>query len=38
VISVVVLQNSMVLLNGELGSSSEACVISNVDGNEVIGV
>jgi hypothetical protein len=38
VISVVVLQNSMDLVKVELGSSSEACVTSTVDGNVVIGV
>jgi len=38
VISVVVLQNSMDLLNSELGSSNETRVTSTVDGNEVIGV
>ena len=34
-ISVVVLQNSMDLLKGELGSSTETCVASTFDGNEV---
>ena len=37
-IGVVVLQNSMDLLRGELGSSSKTCVTSTVDGNEVTGV
>ena len=37
-IGVVVLQNSMDLLRGELGSSSKTCVTSSVDGNEVTGV
>jgi hypothetical protein len=36
VISLVVLQNSMDLLNGELGSSDETRVTSTLDGNEVI--
>jgi hypothetical protein len=35
VISVVVLQNSMDLLKGELVSSTETCVTSTFDGNEV---
>jgi hypothetical protein len=35
VISVVVLQNSMDLLNCELGSSDETCVTSALNGNEV---
>jgi len=35
VISVVVLQNSMDLLKDEHGSSTEACVTSSFDGNEV---
>ena len=34
VISVVVLQNGMDLLKGELGSSSETCVTYTHDGNE----
>ena len=34
-ISVVVLQNSMDLLKGELGSSNETCVSSTLNGNEV---
>jgi len=38
VISVVVLQNGMDLLNGELGSSNETRVISTVDGKEVTGI
>ena len=38
VIFVVVLQNSMDLLKGELGSSSETCVTATVDVNEVTGV
>jgi hypothetical protein len=38
VISVVVLQNSMDLVKGELGSSSEACVTSTVVRNVVIGI
>ena len=37
-ISVVVLQNSMDLLKGEVGSSSKACATSTVDGNEANGV
>ena len=37
-ISVLVLQNSMDLLKGELGSTSETCVISTVIGKEVTGV
>ena len=37
-ISVVVLQNSMDLLKGEVGSYSKACATSTVDGNEAIGV
>ena len=37
-IGVVVLQNGMDLLRGELGSSSKTCVTSTVDGNEVTGV
>jgi len=38
VICVVVLQNSMDLLKGELCSSSDTCVTSTVDVNEVTGV
>jgi len=38
VISVVVLQNGMDLLNGELGSSNETQVTSTVDGKEVTGI
>jgi hypothetical protein len=38
VIIVVVLQNSLDLLNGELGSSSGTAVTSTVEGNEVTGV
>ena len=38
VIFVVVLQNSMDLLKGELGSSTDTCVTSTVDVNEVTGV
>jgi len=38
VISVVVLQNSMDLLEGELGSTGETCVISTLVGKEVTGV
>jgi len=38
VISVVVLQNSMDLLNSEPGSSTESCVTSTLDGNELIGI
>jgi hypothetical protein len=34
VISVVVLQNGMDLLQGALSSASETCVTSTVDGNE----
>ena len=37
-ISVVVLQNNMDLLNGEPGSSDETCVTSVVDGYEAIGI
>ena len=37
-ISVVVLQNSMDLLKGEVGSYSKTCATSTVDGNEAIGV
>ena len=38
VIFVVVLQNSMDLLKGALGSSTDTCVTSTVDVNEVTGV
>jgi len=38
VISVVVLQNTMDLLNGEPGSCNESCVTCIVDGIEVIGI
>ena len=37
-ISVVVLQNSMNLLRGERGSSTETCVTSTVNGKKVTGV
>ncbi len=37
-ISVVVLQNIMDLLKGELGSSSKTCATSTVDGNEANGI
>ena len=37
-ISVVVLQNSMDLLKGELGSSNKTCVTSTVDGNTVASI
>ena len=37
-ISVVVLQNHMVLLKGELGSSNKTCVTSALDGNTVASV
>ena len=37
-ISVSVLQNSMDLLKGEVGSYSKACATSTVDGNEANGV
>jgi len=37
VISVVVLQNGMDLRKGERGSSSDTCVTSTVDGNQVTG-
>ena len=37
-ISVSVLQNSMDLLKGEVGSSSKTCATSTVDGNEANGV
>jgi hypothetical protein len=38
VISVVVLQNGMDLVQGAVGSTSETCVTSTVDGKEVTGV
>jgi len=38
VISVVVLQNNMDLLNSELSSSNETRVTSTVDGKEVTGI
>jgi hypothetical protein len=38
VISVVVLQNGMDLLNSEPDSSNKTWVTSTVDGNEVIGI
>jgi hypothetical protein len=38
VISVVVLQNSMDILKGALGSSTETCVTSTVDVNQVTGI
>jgi hypothetical protein len=38
VIFVVVLQNSMDILKGELGSSTETCVPSTVDVNELTGI
>ena len=37
-ISVVVLQNCMDLLKGELGSSNKTCVTSTVDGNTMASV
>ena len=37
-ISVVVLQNHMVLLKGELGSSNKTCVTSALDGKTVASV
>ena len=37
-ISVLVLQNSMDLLKGELGSCSKTCVTSTLDGNQVTGI
>ena len=37
-ITVVVLQNGMVLRNGERGSFSNRCVTSTVDGNQVTGI
>ena len=37
-ISVVVLQNSMDLLNSEPVSPNESCVTSALDGNELIGI
>jgi len=38
VISVVVLQNSMNLVKGELGSSNKTCVTSTLDGNTVASI
>jgi hypothetical protein len=38
VISVVVLQNSMDLLREEFGSSTERCISSTLDGNQVTGI
>jgi len=38
VIIVMVLPNSMDLLKGEVGSSSETCVSSGLDVNEITGV
>jgi hypothetical protein len=38
VISVFVLQNSMALLKGELGSPNKTCVTSIVDGNTVASI
>jgi hypothetical protein len=38
VIIVVVLQNSMDLLEGELGSSSKTCVTATLDGNQLTGI
>jgi len=38
VISVVVLQNVMDLRKGERCSSSDTCVISTLDGNQVTGI
>ena len=37
-ISVVVLQNGMDLLKGELGSSNKTCVTSTLDGNTVASI
>ena len=37
-IIVVVLQNSMDLLEGELGSSSKTCATSTYDGSQVTGI
>ena len=37
-ISLLVLQNSMDLLKGELGSSNKTCVTSTVDGNTVANI
>ena len=37
-ISVVVLQNGMDLVKGELGSSNKTCVTSTVDGNTVASI
>jgi hypothetical protein len=38
VISVVVLQNGMDVLNGGLGSCNKTCVTSTLAGNEMIGI
>jgi len=38
VICVVVLQNRMDLLNGELGSYKQSCVISTLDGNKMTSI
>jgi hypothetical protein len=38
VIIVVVLQNSMDLLNGECGSSNKTCVTSTLDGNTMTSI
>ena len=35
-ISVLVLQNNMDVVNGEPGSSSDSCLTSTLDGNEVL--
>ena len=35
-ISVLVLQNNMDVLNGEPGSSGDSCLTSTLDGNEVL--
>ena len=37
-ISVLVLQNNMDVLNGEPGSSSDSCLTSTLDGNEMIAI
>ena len=37
-ITVVVLQNGLVLRNGERGSFSDTCVTTTVDGNQVTGI
>ena len=37
-ISVLVLQNAMDVLNGEPGSSGDSCLTSTLDENEVIGI